>query len=138
VDLIVVDYLQLMRGLNPEGKRLDLREREISEISSALKAVAKELNVPVLALAQLNRALESRQNKRPQLSDLRESGSIENDADIVMFIYREDLYNPDAPKNMADLIIAKQRNGPVGEVRVLFDPTRTRFQELDTSPEFEE
>lgn len=134
IDLVIVDYLQLMYALQSEGKRFSVREQEIAEISRNLKAVAKELNVPVLALAQLNRALEARQNKRPQLSDLRESGALENDADVVLFIYREDLYqetrDPEK-KNAADLIIAKQRNGPVGEVRLRFDPGRTSFRNLD-------
>ena len=132
VNLVIVDYLQLMHALQSEGKRFPVREQEIAEISRNLKAVAKELNVPVLALAQLNRALEARQNKRPQLSDLRESGALENDADVVLFIYREDLYqetkDPDK-KNAADLIIAKHRNGPVGEVRLRFDPSRTSFHD---------
>ncbi len=105
----------------------------VAEISRSLKAVAKELNVPVLALAQLSRAVEARQNKRPQLSDLRESGALENDADVVLFIYREDLYleaRDLETKNAADLIIAKQRNGPIGEVRLRFDPSRTCFHDL--------
>ncbi|MGH2507903.1 MAG: replicative DNA helicase, partial [Ktedonobacteraceae bacterium] len=134
IDLVIVDYLQLMRATLPDGKRFQIREQEIAEISRGLKELAKELQVPVLALAQLNRALESRQNKRPQLSDLRESGSLENDADVVVFIYREDLYQESedpATKNMADLIIAKQRNGPVGEVRVRFNPSRTSFQDIE-------
>lgn len=134
IDLVVVDYLQLMHAMQSEGKRFSVREQEIAEISRNLKAVAKELNVPVLALAQLSRAVETRQNKRPQLSDLRESGALENDADVVLFIYREDLYqetkDPEK-KNAADLIIAKHRNGPVGEVRLRFDPRRTSFYDLD-------
>ncbi len=134
IDLVIVDYLQLMRATLPDGKRFQIREQEIAEISRGLKELAKELHVPVLALAQLNRALESRQNKRPQLSDLRESGALENDADVVIFIYREDLYQETedpATKNMADLIIAKQRNGPIGEVRVRFNPSRTSFHDLE-------
>lgn len=134
LDLVIVDYLQLMHATPSEGKRFAVREQEIAEISRTLKAVAKELNVPVLALAQLNRALETRQNKRPQLSDLRESGALENDADVVLLIYREDLYQ-DTPtpqkRHQADLIIAKHRNGPVGEVRLRFDPSRTSFHQLD-------
>lgn len=137
VDLVIVDYLQLMHALQGDGKRFLIREQEIAEISRSLKTVAKELNVPVLALAQLNRAVESRQNKRPQLSDLRESGALENDADVVMLIYREDLYQETGhadTKNAADIIIAKQRNGPVGEVRLRFDPSRTCFYDLDVLP----
>jgi replicative DNA helicase len=134
IDLVIVDYLQLMHATQSDGRRFQVREQEIAEISRTLKAVAKELNVPVLALAQLNRALEARQNKRPQLSDLRESGALENDADVVLFIYREDLYQaPKDPemKNVADLIIAKHRNGPTGEVSLRFDPSRTCFRSLD-------
>jgi replicative DNA helicase len=134
VDLVIVDYLQLMRAVQSDGKRFSVREQEIAEISRSLKAVAKELNVPVLALAQLNRALEARQNKRPQFSDLRESGALENDADVVLFIYREDMYqetNDPEKKNAADIIIAKQRNGPVGEVRLRFNPSRTSFHDLE-------
>jgi replicative DNA helicase len=134
VDLVVVDYLQLMHAMLSEGKRFSVREQEIAEISRSLNAVAKELNVPVLALAQLSRAVEARQNKRPQLSDLRESGALENDADVVLFIYREDLYQETrdpVKKNAADLIIAKHRNGPVGEVHLRFDPRRTCFHDLN-------
>jgi len=137
VDLVIVDYLQLMHALQGDGKRFQVREQEIAEISRGLKAVAKELNVPVLALAQLNRSVEARMNKRPQLSDLRESGALENDADVVLFIYREDLsQEPDDPaaKNVADLIIAKQRNGPIGELRLRFDPSRTCFHDLEAAP----
>lgn len=134
IDVVIVDYLQLMRANLPDGKRFQVREQEIAEISRGLKELAKELHVPVVALAQLNRALESRQNKRPQLSDLRESGALENDADVVVFIYREDLYqehDDPATRNMADLIIAKQRNGPIGEIRVRFNPSRTSFQDIE-------
>ncbi|HEY1353888.1 MAG TPA: replicative DNA helicase [Ktedonobacteraceae bacterium] len=134
LDLLIVDYLQLLHFTLPDGKRCPIREQEIAEIGQGLKALAGELHIPVLALAQLNRALENRQNKRPQLSDLRESGALENEADVVLFIYREDLYqqreNP-ATRNMADLIIAKQRNGPVGEIRVRFCPERTSFHDLE-------
>ena len=135
IDLIIVDYLQLMHA-TLEGKRFGNREQEISEISRNLKAIAKELNVPVLALAQLSRAVESRQSKIPQLSDLRESGAIENDADVVLFIYREDLYNPEneESRNTADIIIAKHRNGPVGTIRLGFDPHLTRFRTLEITP----
>ena len=131
VDLVIVDYLQLLRA-NLDGKRLQNREQEIAEISRGLKAIAKELDVPVLALAQLSRAVEVRASKVPQLSDLRESGSIENEADVVLFIYRDDLYNPEnETKGFADLIIAKHRNGPTGTIRLGFDPTQTRFYTLE-------
>lgn len=136
VDLVIVDYLQLMHALQGDGKRFSIREQEIAEISRNLKAVAKELNVPVLALAQLSRAVEARQNKRPQLSDLRESGALENDADVVLFIYREDLYQEPADAsmhNMAEIIIAKHRNGPVGQVILRFDPSRTCFTDIETT-----
>ena len=134
IDLIIVDYLQLMQSTTG-GKRNENRVQEISEISRNLKGLARELNVPVLALAQLSRAVESRQSKVPQLSDLRESGSIEQDADIVMFIYRDDVYNPDSErKNIADIIVAKHRNGPVGEVSLYFQASQTRFRDLEVSP----
>jgi replicative DNA helicase len=134
LDLVIVDYLQLMRAWQSDGKRFAIREQEIAEISRSLKEVAKELDVPVLALAQLNRAVEARQKKRPQLSDLRESGALENDADVVLLISREDqnLEGGEVDrKNLADLIIAKQRNGPTGEVRLRFDPSRTRFDDWE-------
>jgi replicative DNA helicase len=134
VDLIIVDYLQLMQSV-AGGKRNENRVQEISEISRNLKGLARELNVPVMALAQLSRQVESRQSKIPQLSDLRESGSIEQDADIVMFIYREDVYNPDTErKNIADIIVAKHRNGPVGEVSLYFQASQTRFCDLEVTP----
>ncbi len=139
IDLIIVDYLQLMHA-TLEGKRYANREQEIAEISRGLKGIAKELDVPVLALAQLSRAVESRHSKIPQLSDLRESGAIENDADVVLFIYREEMYgseNPEA-KNMADLIIAKHRNGPVGTVRLGFEARETRFYDIEYPPSAEE
>src|SRR5262249_31084187 len=130
IDLVIVDYLQLMQG--HVGGRNENRVQEISEISRSLKALARELNVPVLALSQLSRAVEGRQSKVPQLSDLRESGSIEQDADVVMFIYREDIYNPDSErKNIADIIIAKHRNGPVGEISLYFQASQTRFRDLE-------
>jgi len=131
VDLIIVDYLQLMQA-TIGGKRNENRVQEISEISRSLKGLARELNIPILALAQLSRAVESRQSKVPQLSDLRESGSIEQDSDIVMFIYRDDVYNPESErKNIADIIIAKHRNGPVGEISLFFQASQTRFRDLE-------
>lgn len=137
IDLIVVDYLQLMQA-TVGGKRNENRVQEISEISRNLKGLARELNIPVLALAQLSRAVESRQSKVPQLSDLRESGSIEQDSDIVMFIYRDDVYNPESErKNIADIIVAKHRNGPVGEVSLYFQASQTRFRDLEVTPPVE-
>jgi len=127
IQLIIVDYLQLM-----QGRGLENRVQEVAEISRGLKALARELNVPVVALSQLSRAVESRQDHRPVLSDLRESGSIEQDADIVMFIHREELYNPNTDKrNIADVILAKHRNGPVGQIPVRFFPGQTRFADLE-------
>jgi replicative DNA helicase len=126
VDLIIIDYLQLMAG-----KRSDNRVQEVSEISRGLKALARELNVPVLALSQLSRAVEGRTSHVPMLSDLRESGSIEQDADIVMFIYREELYDKETDKKgIAELHIAKHRNGPIGVVPMRFDAATTRFDDL--------
>jgi replicative DNA helicase len=129
--LIVVDYLQLMSGgsrFAGEGNRV----QEISEISRGLKLVARELNVPLIALSQLSRSVENRSPQIPQLADLRESGSIEQDADIVMFIYREEYYNPDTDRqHITDLIIAKHRNGPTGKVELFFNPERLRFMSLD-------
>ncbi len=137
IDLIIVDYLQLMQA-TIGGKRNENRVQEISEISRSLKGLARELNVPVLALAQLSRAVESRQSKVPQLSDLRESGSIEQDSDIVMFIYRDDQYNQESErKNIADIIIAKHRNGPVGEISLYFQANQTRFRDLELNPSAE-
>ena len=131
LDLMIVDYLQLLR-VTCEGRRVQNLEQEIAEISRGLKALAKELQVPVLALAQLSRAVETRVSKVPQLSDLRESGAIENDADVVLFIYRDELYTPESEAvGTADLIIAKHRNGPTGTIRLGFDPTQTRFFTLE-------
>ncbi len=138
IDLIIIDYLQLMQA-TIGGRRNENRVMEISEISRSLKALARELNVPVLALAQLSRAVESRQSKVPQLSDLRESGSIEQDSDIVMFIYRDDIYNQESEKkNIADIIIAKHRNGPLGEVSLYFQANQTRFRDLEVNQAIEE
>lgn len=131
--LIIVDYLQLMQG---SGRSDGNRVQEVSEISRGLKLIARELNVPVIALSQLSRTVESRSPQIPQLADLRESGSIEQDADIVMFIYREAYYNPESEReNITDLIIAKHRNGPVGKVELYFHPERLRFMSLDRKHE---
>ena len=122
--IIFIDYLQLMTG----SGRSESRQQEISEISRSLKALARELNVPVVALSQLSRAVEQRPDHRPMLSDLRESGAIEQDADVVMFIYRDDYYNKDSEnKNIAEIIIAKQRNGPIGTVNLVWLPNYTKF-----------
>lgn len=127
--LIIVDYLQLMQAT---GRSDGNRVQEVSEISRGLKLIARELNVPVIALSQLSRSVESRSPQIPQLADLRESGSIEQDADIVMFIYREAYYNPETEReNVTDLIIAKHRNGPTGKVELYFHPERLRFMSLD-------
>lgn len=124
--LVIIDYLQLM-----DGKGSDNRVQELSRITRALKGMAKELNVPVIALSQLSRAVEARTNKRPLLSDLRESGSIEQDADLVMMLYRDEYYNPETPdRGITELIVAKHRNGPVGTCRLLFEPQYTRFRNV--------
>lgn len=128
LDMIIIDYLQLMTG---SGRSTDSRQQEISDISRSLKALARELNVPVMALSQLSRAVEQRPDHRPMLSDLRESGAIEQDADVVMFIYRDDYYNKDTErKNISEIIIAKQRNGPIGTVELVWLPDFTKFGNL--------
>ena len=129
LDLVMIDYLQLMSGSGARNN--DSRQQEVSEISRSLKALARELNVPVICLSQLSRAVESRTDKRPMLSDLRESGAIEQDADVVMFIYRDDYYHPEsADKGISEIIIAKQRNGPVGTVKLKWIPELTKFANL--------
>lgn len=129
IGLIVIDYLQLISG---SGKKNTSREQEISEISRSLKILAKELNVPVIALSQLSRTAEKRDDKRPMLSDLRESGAIEQDADIVMFLYRDDYYNPDSEKkNVAEVILAKHRGGSTGTVELAWLPSYTKFANLE-------
>ena len=128
LSIIMIDYLQLMTG---SGKNAESRQQEISEISRSLKGLAGELQVPVIALSQLSRAVESRPDKRPMLSDLRESGAIEQDADVVMFIYRDDYYNHESPdKGISEIIIAKQRNGPIGTVKLAWLPELTKFANL--------
>ena len=125
LDLVVIDYLQLMSG---GSRKNDNRQQEISDISRSLKALARDLECPVVALSQLSRACETRTDKRPMLSDLRESGAIEQDADIVMFLYRDEYYNPDTEHpGEAEVIIAKQRNGPIGTVSLYWQSATTRF-----------
>jgi replicative DNA helicase len=127
LDLVVLDYIQLMQS----GTKTDNRTAEISEISRSLKGLAKELDCPIIALSQLNRSLEQRPNKRPVMSDLRESGAIEQDADIIIFIYRDEVYNEESPdKGVAEILISKQRNGPIGTVRLTFIGQYTRFDNI--------
>lgn len=124
VGLVIIDYLQLM-----QGGRQESRVQEVSDISSGLKAIAKELEVPVLALSQLSRASEQRENKRPQLSDLRDSGAIEQDADVVLFLYREGMHNKEVDKSRTQLLVSKNRNGPVGDIELIFNAEQTTFRE---------
>ncbi|MFN8392656.1 MAG: replicative DNA helicase [Bdellovibrionota bacterium] len=129
LSLIIVDYLQLMRG---SSKKIERREQEISEISRSLKGLAKELGIPVIALSQLNRGVETRQDKRPIMADLRESGAIEQDADLIGFVYRDEVYHPETnDKGIAELIVVKHRNGPVGTVRLGFQAEHTKFVNLE-------
>jgi replicative DNA helicase len=135
IQIVIIDYLQLMSGSSSNASS---RQQEISDISRGLKALARELNVPVIALSQLSRAVEQRPDHRPMLSDLRESGAIEQDADVVMFLYREGYYNRDlseAEQRVAEVIIAKQRNGPIGTVNLLWMPELTKFTDMDRSSE---
>lgn len=132
LSMVIIDYLQLMSG---RGKSGENRQQEISDISRSLKGLARELHAPVIALSQLSRACETRQDHRPMLSDLRESGAIEQDADVVMFLYRDDYYNKDTEdKDMAEVIIAKQRNGPIGTVNLVWMPQYTRFANATREP----
>ena len=127
LDIVMIDYLQLMQG----SKKTESRQQEISDISRSLKEIARELQVPVVALSQLSRAVEQRPDHRPMLSDLRESGAIEQDADVVMFLYRDDYYNKDTDrKDVAEVIIAKQRNGPIGTVELAWLPRYTKFANM--------
>ena len=132
IELIILDYLQLMSG----AARIENRQQEISEITRSLKTLSKELNLPLIAISQLSRAPEKRENYRPRLSDLRESGAIEQDADVVMLLFREEYYNPkEANKGITEIIIAKQRNGPVGSQKLLFLSEYTRFENLSRREE---
>lgn len=128
IQMVLIDYIQLMSS----GKSTDSRQQEVSDISRSLKQIARELQVPVVVLSQLNRAVDNRSDHRPMLSDIRESGAIEQDADVIMFLYRDDYYNPDTEeKNIAEVIIAKQRNGPVGTVKLAWQPQYTKFVSLE-------
>lgn len=128
IQMVVIDYIQLMSS----GRNVDSRQQELSDISRALKQIARELQVPVVVLSQLNRAVDSRSDHRPMLSDIRESGAIEQDADVIMFLYRDDYYNPNTEeKNIAEVIIAKQRNGPVGTIKLAWQPKYTKFVSLE-------
>ena len=132
VQFIIIDYLQLMQSAGGKTRQGDNRQQIVSDISRSLKIMAKELNVPVLCLSQLSRANEKREDKRPMLSDLRESGAIEQDADVVMFLYRDDYYNKDSEnKGIAEIIIAKQRNGPIGTVNLVWLPQYTKFANME-------
>lgn len=134
LDLVVIDYLQLMSA--DSGRKNENRQQEITQISRGLKALAKEMDCPVLSLSQLSRKAESREGARPMMSDMRESGAIEQDADVVMLLYREDYYNPDAErKNITEVIIAKHRNGPTGTVELYFEKELTRFKDLSREPD---
>jgi replicative DNA helicase len=129
--LIIIDYLQLMSG----SGRSDSRQQEISDISRSLKSLAREIEAPVVALSQLSRAVEQRPDHRPMLSDLRESGAIEQDADVVMFLYRDDYYNKDTEiPGVAEVIIAKQRNGPIGTVNMAWIAEQTKFADMERQP----
>lgn len=129
IKLVIIDYIQLMSG---SGSRGDNRQQEVSDISRGLKSLARELGVPIIVLSQLNRAVETRADHRPMLADIRESGAIEQDADVIMFLYRDDYYNEDSPeKNIAEVIVAKQRNGPTGTVKLGWQPKFTRFVNLE-------
>src|SRR5690606_1076322 len=131
LDLVMIDYLQLM----DLKQKVESRERAVSEISKALKTIAKELQIPVIALAQLNRGVEGRSDRRPMLSDLRESGSIEQDADVIMMLYRDDYYDKEDPDKQghAEVIIGKQRNGATGTVKMRFDAQYNRFRDAEPS-----
>ncbi len=132
LDMILIDYMQLMTGQGGGNGRNENRQQEISYISRSLKSLARELNVPVIALSQLSRAVEARADKRPMLSDLRESGSIEQDADVVLFIYREDYYIEDTDRqNIADVLVAKHRHGSTGTISLFFRKELTQFRDLE-------
>ena len=135
LDMVIIDYLQLMGNVGANNKKMESREREIAEISKGLKILARELNIPVIALAQLNRGPDSRPDKRPKLTDLRESGSMEQDADIIMFVYRDEYYNPTSENaGVAELIIAKNRHGATKTVKIAYQPNFVSFQNLYLEP----